>query len=293
MSSVTFYTAEINRNAIVYGTWYSQGVGTDNLFDGNLNTSWKANSTYMTDSFLIDTCPQDETAYNAGRGVPSGSLDTLGVWLPNYSNNHPNTRWELFYSKHVPISSVPSNTDWIYSHGGGGGLGTVYWTGITEFPIWLNSWSTSYQRRFYRIALWTNISHRIEIGQFFLMKKRTIQTRPEYPLKKNAEYFNDVVTMGGGKEYVSAQAQNCIYNFDQKYTFLSEANKTAFDDVFHACSGQLMPFIYQPDEGLDITKAHLCRLISNKDVTTEPYNHYYKSGLKFKTLPFIEDRQNF
>lgn len=271
-STVTFYTTAMHRRAkIINANETASGTDKVNVMDNNLNTIW-ASATYGGSRYLdIDTYPGSH-AVN-GAAPTSGSIDAYGCWIHNYNEDFSTTPTTC------SIYSSDDNSSW-------GARGTF---SLAAGPLNFGAVSTR-SERYYRIRF-DNIHTNIEISHLFLLRTRTIQTRPQYDIRANPTYYNDYIKLRGGREHVYAQALNCTYEFTQKYAFVSTANKTAFDNIFHDSNGRLRPFIYQ--EGTSVADAYLCRLMQDKwNVSMRRY-HYYEATLKMKTLPYIEDGENF
>ena len=276
MITTTFYTSSFFNNSPIVNFSDTDDDNKQNVLDyQNLNTFWTVSSGSAKFIF-IDTHPQNEAAYSAGRGQPSGSRRSVCILLNNYNDDMTGVQVIVYDS--ITNSStihVLANTTW--EHGAGN-------------PIFVIDLDDPVNRRYVRINF-ENTPVDAKISFIGIHNKRTIETRPEFPIVIQPEYYNDVVTLRGGKEYISSQAGNNTNEFQQRYTFPSTTNKAIFDNVFHDSNGRLFPLIYQPGENQE--DAYFCRLTQDKLAVREIDHEYYRATLGFKTISFVEDGSNF
>lgn len=301
MGSVIFYTQPTLYRSTITQTAgnIADGYSVTSMLDKTLDTTYKANTSVASQIFLIDLYPQDEDAYAAGRGAvyedttgtwpyfttsgSSGNFDTLGFWLKNYQEASATAAALLVHNLTSPSESPTASNRVIDAN----------WTNSGENGLFLIDTDGTTTTKRYVVIGYAPAADQpaFEISHTFILKKRIAQTTPRWPQKIVPRYYNKLTKMLGGREYIAAEAGNKVFEFDQDFTFLSDANEQVFLDTFDDCRGRLLPLIYQP--GTVVTDAYTCRLGQDTLNKTQTYRNYFKAKIKFKTLPYKLSGDNF
>lgn len=258
MAQISYYTTKAHRNATASAATTPATGNKVNVVDQNLDTIWS---------------PPDATAYvtiDCGADTTVG-IDAVGIWITNYDTDFSSATLTINADNSTPPTTNRGSSTIDHDSG----------------PLFYFDLAAEHAYRYWQFAFTSLPATNIQIGQMFLLKKRTIQTTAEFPVTDEETFFNDVATMNGGRQYVNIQAGNYITVYTHRYTFISDSNRDAYRNAFIDSNGRARPFIYRPDTDV-IDDSAVCRFEQDKPNIQEIDFDYYKAQAKFRTLPYIE-----
>ena len=127
----------------------------------------------------------------------------------------------------------------------------------------------------------------IEVGQLFLATVETISTRGEYPLTDVDLFLNDASELANGRTVTSARALAPVREITRKYSFISDAGKLPFDNVYAGCGGRRRPFLMS--EGSDVEDIYWMQFLRDKPQVQEIDEEFFRVTMQAREVPYIED----
>jgi len=270
--STTFYTTPAHERAIV--TSATSNTSTmKNVLSQNMNQTWEPTSADLPVwKIAIDTYPQDEATYQAGRGFASGSIDAVGIWFANTNTD--------FSSSVIGITNSLQTS-------GGTIVGNYAALSDINGPMYVKTLDLTGNDRYYFIE-GTTFTDVPQIGGIFLCKTNTITRQHEYRgSEKLPLYDNTLVKLTGLGEHISLHQRNPIYTYKRAYKLISSSEVSWVDNVFNQSSGRRNLFIYT--EGTTQADNNLCRFSKDKPKWKDITQDYREATLEFKTIPYVSD----
>ena len=275
-----YYTNKVTEKANVTDATSDSNNATANLLSQNLDTKWEPATTTENGGkpyVVLDLGPnQTDATYNAGRGVASGSFDTIGLWIKNYGTDFTQTGLNL-YSGFASICPI--------HHG-------YYSIDHDGSPIWYASVSGSaIARRYVRIEF-DNLPTPIQVSHLFLSTERSIGRSHEYNGSyKKPLYSNMSNSLNGGHTSVHYQTHDAVQQFRRQYEIITQSEITSVENIWEDCAGSRRLFIYQPSTGFG--DAYVCRFDKDAPNWKEVHAEYWQVQFDFTQLPYIRPGETY
>ena len=269
-----FYNPAVMIKAEVIDATTNSADAISNLADFNPNTTWTAGTT--ADQFImIDT--HQTSDYD--------DVEAYGIYIANYK-----TDWGVG-DKDMQLRFGFSDDDISYTY-----LTTIVNAPVIEHNggrIFMFDFGLSLNHRYYALNLINAPASGdlIEIGQVFLATVETIETRGEYPLTDVDLFLNDSRELANGRIVASARALSPVRKITRKYSFISDAQKLPFDNVYAGCGGRRRPFLMNEGSGVeDILWMHFMR---DEPQVQEIDEEFFRVTMQAREVPYIEDGEVF
>ena len=161
---VIYYTTPLHYTAAI-----NDATGGDSsrhfLLDSNLDTVYLPLSGTGDVEIHIDTYPQDLGEYEAGRGRPSGSTESVGVFLTNFDTDFSAADIQISISSDSINWTVETNSSWNHLNG----------------PLFFFDLTTTRTSRYYRF-IFTSLPATPKISQLFLLRKHDLDRPHGFPV---------------------------------------------------------------------------------------------------------------
>ncbi len=249
-----------------------------NTIDWRLTTKCIATSTEFQE-YIFDRYPQDEAAYDAGRGKPSGSTDWDwgGLVIANYAEidayGHP-ANWEGAFVRWLSSPSPANPGGNQYSEPIANVSGSFFASKETANDI---------SKRYIVVRL-IGAPVAAKISHFLFMKEHELEIRPQYTLDTTYIHDTKEQKLSGGDRVVILQAQNSYRELKRNFTILGGATKNSIVNWYNESAGATRFVVYL--ENVDIiTDAIICRLNKSQLNIKETKNELFVTGLNMREVP--------
>lgn len=276
MADVYYTSPMTSTSAVLSATTTEAGSSIDYLLDGNLDTYWTATSSSDgQDNLIIDTRPQESTAYLAGRGLASGSIQAVGTFIVDEGVDYSSAVIHVESSSDASTWTTIRSTTW-----------------ETSGPLYYTALSTAASTRYYRFRF-TNLptGQQPKISQLFLLNPNVLDRPHGYPITDVPEYISTSTKSGAGRKQITRHARYPITRYSRNYLLLFPADQTMIETIYNQSAGMGHLFILDETNGFaaggEYTSGVVCQM--DKDLANWSDIEYSvrTATYTFSSVPYI------
>lgn len=263
--AINFYTAGIMTNVdITSVTSEVAGHEIEFAFDNNLDTFWKATSATNQD-IIMD--------FGVGNTI---TPDAFALFLRNYNT--------FFFLANAAIYYSDNGTDWTQFIGFDIGMANVQSNGV-GFEV-----APSTQTHRYWKILMNTIGVIPEIAHFALLRKHAVATGNIHPELTDKRFAVKKQSRPGTRVLKHEINRIAIDTFSRTWLLTGDDDRDALISMWDNTRGHGLPLFMQEDAD----DVQLVEIVAPEHFNENKIqNQLYRPTIMFRTLPYIEDGENF
>ena len=261
--SFKFFTAgSMRKMTVQLVTSEVAGREIEFALDHNLDTYWEATST-----------AGQTLEFDFGEPV---TISSLAVFINNYKAAWTTEGIDMYYSD--------NGTSWTFYTGS-----LVLANVLGDFGTGLLAPELVQTRRYWKLVFF-QIVIIPKVGQIFLCIRHKIDNGNIYPELNDKHYAIKRQMASGGRTLKRQLNRIPIETFGRTWMLSGDTDRDALEAMWDDTRGHGLPLIMQEDNG----DARFVEIVAPEKFNANKIQHQlYRPTITFRTLPYIEDGENF